>query len=217
MKVLNSSNVHRIELWVPILKDLQFLNGLSGWKPSDWFRDDPFGQLMEAQDDLADENVRGGLLSVTDRATEAIEERAREVKASLMLLDIQERVTRFVSDESSAVLSKSLAAWTGLCSNPELSKPVEEDLPIILLHAPAAWRGLEDALKLASIRFFLSQNLVRGRYEEDGSVDLSLVYTLLTRKRWNAALPKNISSALKAFCQREYFLTIDGKPALYAI
>jgi hypothetical protein len=216
MKVFRSSKVDRIELLVPVIKDVTFLSD-SGLAGSSGTNGDPLNALVFNKDSLDQFEKRGELLKVVDEAEAALAERARETKASLMLIEIQERLNDCVGGSTPGLMETGLRIWQDLCADPTFDKPVQQDLPKILLHSPDAWRQLEAALKSVSFRFFISQHFVRGRYDEDGTIDLSLVYTLLTRRKWNPTFPNEICEALRPFCQRQFFATVNGRCALYTI
>jgi hypothetical protein len=214
MKLFNSSNVQRIELLVPVLKDLGHLAASKGFRSSS--ASDPLLCLMESGD-LSRVEARGTLLTMTESAIKAVESRVPDFRAALMDLDIQERLDMHLNDPKMGETGRSLQAWRDLCQNAEHAKPIVEDLSNILLHAPDAWDQLEASLRSVSTRLFVAQNVTTGRFEKDGTIDLSLMYTLLTNQRWNPSFPKPIRSSLEPFCQQEYFVTINGRPALYKL
>lgn len=216
MNLFHSSDIHRIELLVPVLKDLSYLDLFDASAVAGALRGDPLKQLM-LDTNMTRMETRAALLATTDGAMKALEERVREVSASVMLLEIQERLNFYLQDADSSPKRKALNVWRDLCCDASYDEPIVQDLPLILLHAPEAWRRLEKALHAVSLKVFVGQNFVRGRFEEDGTIDLSLMYTAFCKDNWRRSFPKSLSTALDAFCQREFFAMVDDRPALYKI
>src|SRR5690242_20014927 len=109
MNLFHSSDIHRIDLLVPVLKDLPYLDRFGSSAVPGALIGDPLQQLMD-DIDLSRMETRGALLGMTGGAMRALEERVREVRASVMLIEIQERLKRYLRNPAASSLRDALSA-----------------------------------------------------------------------------------------------------------
>jgi len=211
MRVLKSSEVHRIELVVPVTKDVQCVE--TPLIARSLLSEEPLSGLVAIGSEPDLESVVQSLLVRIERAIAGLEKRITFVRPHLINEEMDLVVTDYLEKNPDGPLHAVLAGWNRLCSDGSFELPAGTELHHVLLHCEEAWNELEASFRETAMRFFNSQQLVHGRYAKDGTTDYSIVYTLYSQSRWSS-VPLEVRRGLRHFCQKEFFLTVDGKAKL---
>jgi hypothetical protein len=251
MKVINASEFHRVELIVPVIKDLTYLSAfdqerarLDAEDPlGSYIRstaagegvslshvlkavdDDPLKSLITSTGQMI-EKARGILDSING-ALESLSARVEFVRTQLEKDEFNGGIAQFLETSRARGIGPVMQEWRDLCyvrrdmALPgDLKLPEElgtHHVPQVLLHSKTAWDQLEQSFKVVTGRFFSGSTLVKGKYSEDDTIDYSLIYTLFTNNGWQGSLPTEVNEALRPFCQRIYFGTVDGIPRFFEV